>query len=81
MTGTVTVVIQTAMENVDSSYKDYVEILTNITGTEEYYGYLAGASNAGSNATPGFARYLRVKVEFNASTDSVSMGIKALLKP
>lgn len=44
-----------------------------------FFAYLGGAS--GASATPGFGRYLRIKVDFDNPSDFVTFSMNMLLKP
>lgn len=84
--GTAAVTVLTAIENRDEHFLECGSGATIVTinGTpgsypQKFFNYFAGSGTA--SATPGFARYLRIKVDFAQATDTMTLGVKAVLKP
>lgn len=80
--GTAVVTLDTAADNRTEQFLELGDVVSYTTAPsfpDATYCYFAGSS-AASN-TPGFGRYLRVKVAFGAAGDSLTLGIKAVLKP
>ena len=79
--GTTTITVETAIDNYDDQWHDLVTktYTSNPELPTTVFYYLAG-STTGSSTAPGFARYLRAKVD-QASGASITLGVKALMKP
>jgi hypothetical protein len=79
--GTTTIQIATAVDNRDEQYVPMYDLQYTAAPSEpKKWLYFADSCDNGQNQTPGFARYLRVLVD-QQSGSSVTLGIKAVLKP
>ena len=79
---TTTVWLQTAVDDAEERWVTMAQLATytdNPSPPENHYICLQGPG-AGSGSHPGFARYLRVRVEQNASSE-LTFDVQAIMKP
>ena len=84
--GTTKVFLQTAVDRAEDRWCDLAmiaELTADPTPPENNFYYFAGAGpgTAGAAGFPGFARYLRVKVETDDAASTLTLDVQAIMKP
>ena len=80
--GSGTVTVQTSIENDDVSWVT-IGTMSSVASSDSFPAtrYLCLSGPSASGHAPGFARYLRIKIDFDATGRAATVGVKALLKP